>query len=132
MPARAELLPFRDVFGPPLGWPFACLVVAGSASSSRGAIPTRKGGLRAWRAASSRSKLKIAGNPPVGVIGAARPKARAQPSMRTAAAGRCTGGWQVAHRQPRDPLRSVHQRAPWQARHQAPGGGGVGSDQLGG
>ena len=35
------------------------------------------------------------------------------------------------HRQPLEARRSVHQRVPWQARHHAPGHGGVASAQLG-
>jgi hypothetical protein len=56
---------------------------------------------------------------------AALPGYSPSPSRLIAVAARCTGGWHARQRQPRDSCRSVHQRVPWHARHQAPGGGGV-------
>jgi hypothetical protein len=56
---------------------------------------------------------------PRGITTAASPS----PSRLTASAGRCTGGWHVMQRQPFGSCRSVHHRAPWHARHDAPGGG---------
>jgi hypothetical protein len=70
----------------------------------------------------------------IAVSGLRRPWEPAYPSVPsrlTAAAARWSGGWHVRHRQPLGSWRSVHQRVPWQARHQAPGGGGSTSAVLG-